>query len=118
VIANFALFIFVVIMWMRELREERRLGRPAFEETQEWVDRLIREPEDDVWALKKRCQLPRSECVPTLLMRTPGDEAHGALAAAQMVSLVARSVYNLPLRVLPTDLESEDDLAKDLEPIS
>jgi len=108
-VAYSATVIFVVIMWIREREKDKRLGRSDFEETDEWVDNLLREPNDDVWALKKRCQLPDCEAVPTLLIKTPGDEAHGALAAAQMVSLLARSVYNAPLRVLPTDLESEED---------
>jgi hypothetical protein len=73
-------------MLLREWSEDRRLGRLDFEETEEFVDRLLKEPDDEVWALKQRCQLPASEPVPTLLIKTPGDEAHGLLAAAQMAS--------------------------------
>ena len=36
--------------------------------------------------------------MPTLLIKTPGDEAHGVLAAAQLVSLSARVLYDAPLR--------------------
>jgi hypothetical protein len=98
--AMMAYIAFVFAMLLREWSEDRRLGRLDFEETEEFVDRLLKEPDDEVWALKQRCQLPASEPVPTLLIKTPGDEAHGLLAAAQMASYLARTLYGVPLRVL------------------
>lgn len=95
-----ALALFTLIMVVRAWSEDKRLGRLDFEETEEYVDRLLKEPDDEVWALKRRCRLPTSEPVPTLLIRTPGDEAHGFLAAAQMASFLARALYGVPLRVL------------------
>ncbi|HEY9228142.1 MAG TPA: hypothetical protein VIP11_15905, partial [Gemmatimonadaceae bacterium] len=97
-----ALGVFGLVMLMRERARDRRLGRVGFQDTEEYVDRLLEEPTDEVWALKKRCRLPTSESVPTLLLKTPGDEAHGFLAAAHIASLFARSLYEVPLRVLGT----------------
>ena len=109
----FAVFAAAVyIKLMREWAEDKRLGRNDFEDTQEYVDRLLKEPDDEVWTLKKRCQLPTSERVPTLLIKTPGDEAHGSLAAAQMASLLARGLYGAPLRVFP--MAWRGDVAEDL----
>lgn len=50
---------FVLVMVVTEMSEDKRLGRPDFEETEEYLDRLLKEPDDEVWALKKRCGFPR-----------------------------------------------------------
>lgn len=99
-IAFIGLVLFAIVMLWREWAEDRRLGRNDFESTEEYVDGLLKEPADEVWALKQRCRLPTSEPVPTLLIRTPGDEAQGLLGAAQMASYVARTLYDAPLRIL------------------
>jgi pimeloyl-ACP methyl ester carboxylesterase len=70
------------------------------EQMAEWRKELLSEPVDDVWKLKQRCKLPVHERVPTLLIKMPGDEAHGALAAAQLASWMIRVMYGVPLRVL------------------
>jgi hypothetical protein len=60
-------------------------------------------PDDDaIDVLRRRCLLPTAEVVPTLLLKVPGDEAHGALASAQFLSWILQQGYSVPIRSLRT----------------
>jgi hypothetical protein len=61
--------------------------------------------DDLVERLRRRCLLPRIEPLPTLLVKVPGDEAHGALAGAQILCWILHRAYAVPMRFV-TDLRS------------
>ncbi len=60
---------------------------------------VVLPPDDAVETLRWRCRLPHAERVPTLLVKVPGDEAHGALASAQFIGWLLRTLYAVPLRL-------------------
>jgi len=76
----------------------------------EWQKRKIVFPKDDaVEILRRRCLLPRAEVVPTLLIKVPGDEAHGALASAQFLSWTLHKLYAVPVRSVRLLREQAED---------
>jgi hypothetical protein len=71
-------------------------GRDPFDvfsaaEEAKWA--TLRPPTDPAWKLKERCELPKSEPVPTLLLRVPSDETYGALNASKMISYIVMKMY-------------------------
>jgi pimeloyl-ACP methyl ester carboxylesterase len=68
------------------------------DQSYEYRDELLDGAKDDIADLIARTRLPTAMTIPTLLLKLPGDEAHGWLTAASMAHWTMNSLYGAPIR--------------------